>query len=293
MIDIKSGVCRLCGSEQNKILFKKRAFLIVKCRKCSFVFAIADTDSNLNSQQIYGEEYFIGKKSQGFSDYERFRDVISRNSEYRISLIQKYRACGNLLDVGCALGFFLETARKKGWNVWGIEISDYAVVHCKNRLGLSVFANRTGDYSNLPDNLFDVITMYDLIEHVEDPVFLLREMKKKLKLDGLLVIETPDVTSFYSNILKKYSPYIRPPAHLSFFSKYTLNRALESVGLKVETIAYSKKIVNLSYLINVLEPYNKTLASLFKWVSFISGPLKDHHIKLYLGGLYAVAFKDK
>jgi len=288
-IDIR---CGLCGSNDRKLLYKKNnGYYITRCNKCSFIYAFHSSLAKISYKDIYSEKYFSSNEKQGFSCYVSHKDILKKNSNYRIALIEKYKKRGCILDIGCAKGFFLKVAQRRGWEVYGLEISAAAAKYCKTEFDIPVFITED-DYNNsLPKEFFDVITLYDAIEHVENPVKLLSGIYKSLKSDGVIVIETPDISSIYAKFLRGYSPYIRPPAHLSFFSKDTIKRILLDTGFKIEKLTISIKIVNISYLINVLETHNKITAKLLSAISFMAGNLKYTPIKLYLGGLHVVAKK--
>jgi SAM-dependent methyltransferase len=162
-----SRKCNLCNETKTQVLFRKNSFNIVKCRNCGLVYV--DLQSTyIKIPDLYDFDFFEGnKKSRGYSGYLGEKDNIKRNSKKRWRRIERYQKRGKLLDVGCAAGFFLCTAAEN-WEVTGVDISEYMSSYARDVLGLNVL---TGGFveCNLPSEYFDVITMWDLIEHTQDP----------------------------------------------------------------------------------------------------------------------------
>lgn len=290
---MNSDGCRLCGSAYRRLLYKiNTGYAIFRCSKCSLIYAISSSPTQLNHKSLYSKDYFAGTQNQGFSAYILHKDIIDKNSEYRITNIERHKKNGCILDVGCAMGFFLEVARKNGWKVFGAEVSGAAAQYCREKFDIPVFIMEEGDKGEpLPREYFDVITMYDVIEHAEKPVKLLSQIYRSLKPEGIVIIETPDVESIYAKLLQGRSPYIRPPAHLSYFSRSTLRKILCDTGFTVEILNNARKIVNISYLINVLETNNKIMAKVLRLLSCALGNLKHKPMSLYLGGIYVLGRK--
>ena len=218
---------------------------MVKCDLCDLVFVNPQPSAALLNE-IYSEEYFKSKnaKKLGYSDY------LGEEASYRLEagqrnleLIEMHygkKKGGLLLDIGCAGGFFLKVARDKGWFVKGVEVSDYAAQFAREQLGLNVTTGFLKG-ANYQDGEFDVITMFDVIEHVPDPVEEMREINRVMKTDGLLVMDTPNIESDAARKQKENFWLIKED-HIIYFSPGTIKRLLEDSGFIVAEI--SKRLVS-------------------------------------------------
>ena len=143
-----------------------------------------------------------------------------------------------MLDVGCATGLFLETAKRRGYEVFGVEISEYAVRHMTESIGSQVFMGELKE-ARFSDGFFDIITMWDILEHLQDPVQVMREANRILRRDGIIVIETVNTSCLNAKLLGARWPLYAPPYHIFYFSVDTLSALLSKSGFhifKVEPI---------------------------------------------------------
>lgn len=136
---------------------------------------------------------------------------------------------GRLLDVGCGNGSFLDKMRQLGWEVAGVEPDGEAVAIARERLGLEIFKGAL-DEARFPDESFDAITMNHVIEHVPDPIGLLKECYRIMKLNGRLTIIIPNITSFGHNKFGEHWRGLEVPRHLTLFSPAALQTCAESAG---------------------------------------------------------------
>jgi len=169
-------------------------------------------------------------KNHTFNVYDKSRKYkIERFGKERISILKKYKKTGTLLDFGCGSGWFLEIA-KKYYNSYGIEYSDQLREVLDKNYQIKAFK----DFSNLPKNLkFDIITAFDVIEHVENPILFLRMVKKRLKKNGIALIYTPNKDSIGFNYLKFYNNLLCPPSHLFYFSEDNFRYMCKKTNFKL------------------------------------------------------------
>jgi SAM-dependent methyltransferase len=144
----------------------------------------------------------------------------------------RWKAGGRLLDVGCATGDFLAHMAKYGWQVHGVEPSLAASRRARQMHDLDV---RTGDLeqARFPDGYFDVVTLWDVLEHLHDPLGSLKEIHRILKSDGVLVIELPNTQSFDAMLFGTYWIGLDIPRHLYVFPPAPLEAMLEETGLQI------------------------------------------------------------
>ncbi len=184
--------CNYCNANEVYVLYDDGEYPIVKCKRCGLVY-ISPRPTGQETQKIYYEKYYSGWLSE-----EQRR---KRMWEARLRDVESFKRAGRLLDVGCGLGTFLGLARSSGWQVWGTEVSDYAVGWIDKRLKIEVFKGNLEDAGFEP-NFFDVITMWHVLEHLPDPFRTLRTAWQLLKEDGIIVIEVPNVN--YPRVFKMF-----------------------------------------------------------------------------------------
>ncbi len=165
-------------------------------------------------------------------------------------LTDRHPQPGDLLDVGAATGFFLDLARSRGWNTCGVEPSEYAsrVASQKN---LAVHCGVLEEL-NLPDASFDVITMWDVIEHGTDPNASLAAACRLLRPEGTLALNTPDAESFLARLLGLRWHLVVPPEHLILFGQRSLRQLLEANGFTVASLHRIGKRFTIQYVLQTL-----------------------------------------
>ena len=152
---------------------------------------------------------------------------------------------GRLLDVGCGAGYFLDAARKAGWLVQGVELSAAAAHVGREQLGLDIFQGTLADAA-FPDASFDVLTLFEVLEHLRDPGTVLAEARRILKPGGLLAVQVPNDLDAYRAWLSRSDNrwWVIPPLHLFYFTEPTLRRWLESFDMDVLSLASEGNVGN-------------------------------------------------
>lgn len=163
------------------------------------------------------------------------KPVVSKSADLIESRSKTGR--GKLLDVGCGYGFFLQEMKSRGWQVKGIEISQHGRQYAKRTWNLEIFSEPLENLQ-LPENTFDVVTLFYVIEHVLEPLDLLKAVRRVLKPTGLVLLRWPHTTP----IVKLLGPLSRrldlyhTPYHLYDFSSETIKKLLKQAGFRsVET----------------------------------------------------------
>jgi len=209
--------------------------------------------------------YFIG-----YDNYLEDEDNIRLTFSKRLKTIESYIPPGRLLDIGCATGFFLDLARQRGWQVTGTEVSAFSVQFARQRFGLDV---RLGTLRQIgfPSASFEVVVMWDVIEHVPDPLAELREIHRITVPEGVLSIITPDVSSLVARLLgPRWEEFRRVREHLYFFSRQTLKAMLWKTGFEILKVESADKVFYLGPAVRRLRYYTydglitNTLAKLVK-----------------------------
>jgi 2-polyprenyl-3-methyl-5-hydroxy-6-metoxy-1,4-benzoquinol methylase len=243
--------CNLCGHNNFRIIEKDEfPFQVLKCGSCGLVFVHPHPGRD-QLKSHYCENYYSEWINQ--QKNKRTRMWISR-----LNRIKKLQACGRLLDVGCGEGLFLSLAQDSGWQISGTELSPYASKFASKALGTEIYDGQLHNAS-FADNSFDVVTMWHVLEHVEDPISCLSEVHRVLRPHGLLVLAVPNANDLVMQMayriirrrrLKLFSIYDKE-VHLYHFSPKTLNAYLEKTGFDCLRISpdygivkFSKKLIN-------------------------------------------------
>jgi len=259
---IQQLICNICGS-QNCIVKPHKVFRdkLRVCKRCGLMFLYPQPSAE-DLRDFYGKEYFQKTKpnSYGYPNYLKDRENITRTFQRRLRGIQNiWPQKGPILDVGCAAGFFLEVAKQEGWDPYGIEISQYAASVAQQQFGERVFLG-TLFGSPFPQQFFDVITAWDYIEHVRDPIAELKQIRTLLKDSGLLVLSTPDVKSLPARITGDRWMGYKDKEHLYYFSSSTMRRALAQSGFVVVKEEHVGKYISMGFLTERFAAYSKMIS---------------------------------
>jgi len=165
--------------------------------------------------------------------------IIQKDWRFRTFMALKLRSNGHLLDVGCGSGSFLRLAKSQGYQVTGIDVSKASIKLAKEKFGLCDVYDMSAEEllsKNSWRKSFDVICLFDVLEHLENPVEVLSGLKKLLKPNGYLVCTVPS----YQRWPLLFDPYVDlPPHHLTLWTARTLETCMSTAGLKTIKIIRS------------------------------------------------------
>lgn len=210
---------------------------IVKCNSCGLVYINprrADSDILEDYSKVVDDKYLNEKKYR----------ILTFNKS--LELIKRYKIGGRMLDIGCCIGTFLEAARKSGWETYGVEPSRWAAEYARKESGLNVLEGTVGECAKFGTD-FDVITIWDAIEHMTDPLEDLRCAAGFLKKDGMLFFSTMNSGSFFTRFMGRRWPWYMD-MHLYYFEPKTIEKLLDKAGLKTVTITGYTHVISLDYL---------------------------------------------
>jgi 2-polyprenyl-3-methyl-5-hydroxy-6-metoxy-1,4-benzoquinol methylase len=212
--------CPACGSSIRKSEFTLKGYQYGRCKICGTIF-VADIINAAQIYQSYGEKYFESKKSltrqrQGYDSYVDLQESLKISFEQKLKIITRKIESGNLLDIGCAYGTFLETASRQ-YNCFGLEISTYAA-HTAREMYCAKTIISNIEQSSFLCGHFDVVTMWDVVEHLRYPISALEEVHRLLKPGGYCFISTDDIDSWLVKLFGKSWWSFAPPLHLCHFS---------------------------------------------------------------------------
>lgn len=241
--------CITCGqvSVFDK-LFSVGEFDVLRCAACGLVLLNVPKDEE-TLKKLYSRSYFEERRAYFFENSVTSSSVDADNETIRefrqalqdLQVLNPNR--GHLLDVGCGIGVFVALAEADGWKARGIDVSEFASRHAREQLGLDV-AQGTLETVSLAEESFDVVTMWDVLEHMPDPAKELQAARRILKRDGYLLLNTPNeagLQKIVANLVYRSSfGHIRYPLeklyhiyHLYYFTPDTLRKLLEHAGFRI------------------------------------------------------------
>ncbi|MDE1928441.1 MAG: class I SAM-dependent methyltransferase, partial [Burkholderiales bacterium] len=191
--------CVVCATPDPAPQFRRNGFDLVACRACACLY-VGQDPAGIDFDALYGADYYRGGHDQVFSDYVGQQAARRAQARRKLWLLRhlppRIPRRGRLLDVGCAAGFFLAEARAH-YEVQGVELSAWSSAWAREQLGLPVHTG-TLQQAALEAGRYDVVTLWDVIEHVPDPVPLLSEAARVLAPGGSVVLTTGDWGSAYA-----------------------------------------------------------------------------------------------
>lgn len=220
-------LCNLCEADDARSYLVTATETLVRCRRCGLVY-VNPRPPTKAIEAGYEEEFFLEEYRAVYGvDYVEDAPNIRRIARARLEMIERFCPGGSLLDVGCAAGFLLDEARRRGWTVQGVEVSRYASEYARGELHLPVVTG-TLESAAFPAGGFDVAVCYYVLEHLPDPLALVREIARVLRPWGLLSLAVPNLAGLYARFRRQ--EWLRERAvhqgHLYEFTPRTLRKLL-------------------------------------------------------------------
>ena len=211
-------MCSLCSAPLTKLLFEVQGYPIAKCTTCDLV-QVGQSVASEELTDVYREDYFTSLK---YSD----RNALEKEHVRRLTLLKKKlpSSSATILDFGCAGGDFINYSRSH-YQTWGYDVSHHAIktAQAKNPDVAHRLFHEEGEVYPFDQSFFDAIALWDVIEHLENPLRTLTALSAMLKPQGYFFISTPNVGTFLARILRQYWAFMTPPEHLHFFSRPSLD----------------------------------------------------------------------
>ena len=251
---------------------------ILRCTDCRFGFseyrpddeALADLYRTLDNRT-----------------YDSEQSARLRTAARHLRIVERHAQLGRLLDVGCASGMFLRAAADKGWDVVGLEPSRSFFESARQNLNGSgqVFCTVLQN-APLPTRSFDVITLWDVLEHVTDPVAFLRSCESLLKPGGLLFVNVPDLSSIQARLFGARWPLLLQE-HLNYFTPESLSRCAVSAGLEWIKFGHRPVSFSIGYIFYRLRQHQFPMAHFAERVVSRVG-LSGTVLTIPLGEIYGI-----
>jgi SAM-dependent methyltransferase len=248
--------CQVCGSDERDLKFRDGPFSIVTCRACGLVY-VTPRLSGQALLDVYDESYWLSQnpKQRGYADYKSESALYLKTYEKRMKLVSRFLPPNaRVLDVGCAAGYFLRVCQERGHDVHGVELSQAIAIEAQKALGaerihIGTLDDAAAAMDYRPES-FDLVTLWDVIEHVPDPQSVLSKIHELIAPNGRLLLETQNVASRWARLLGSRWHHYKHDEHLYHFSPRTITRLLTDCGFRVLDIgsAYAGKYVSFGFL---------------------------------------------
>lgn len=221
---IDATACPACDSSQNRFCGNKNGFRIIVCQNCQTLFTSGDAGQQFNYDEYYSPSNLT------------VPDFINQRLNEIVAGFEIYRKNNRFLDVGCGAGSLLAAAKRADWLATGVEVSKPSIDFLQER-GFQVFHGEL-EAAHFVENSFDVVTASEILEHISQPLALLKESLRILRPGGLFWATTPHGRGVSARLLGADWTCVSPPEHLQLFSVKGIKGLLEKAGFqKVQIFA--------------------------------------------------------
>lgn len=234
-------VCNICGTPQ-QLAYTKHNYPIMRCPQCGL--GATQIDNSEAILDLYDESYFQGGQSDGYADYLGSEQALRAEFRRALNAMRQYAPdSGNLLEIGCAYGFFMMEAASH-YTCTGLEVSESAVEYCRSH-GLDVHCDTVNAETIHNYGSFEAVVMLDVIEHLPDPGETIRLLSSVMTSGACLMLTTGDWGTLLARLTGKNWRLMTPPQHLYFFTRASITRLLNDNGLEVIKFEHPWKHVPL------------------------------------------------
>jgi len=259
--------CPWCGSDKAQInlwlkddFLTKEDFHICECLSCGLLYTMPRPPKDKIGDYYKSEEYYSHQENKkGFIPkiYEAVKKV---NLKHKIKIATNGLEAGKLLDIGCGVGDFIHVAEAKGWKCQGVEPSEEAKEIARKRIKANIINSEAME--TIPDATFDVVTMWHVLEHVDDLRWQVEQLQRLIKPNGRIVIAVPNYNSYDGQYYKEHWAAYDVPRHLNHFNKKTIVKIFKTKGL--ELVKTDKLAWDAYYISYMSEQYKIHMFPLIK-----------------------------
>lgn len=292
--------CNICGSKEREVIIKPSRKVsdptkiisasggvmgtqqVVKCKSCGlcYVNPRIKPDIVVNSYSEADDSLYASQAEGRISTFKE-----------SLKLVEKYaKKKGRILDIGAAAGFFLKVAKDNGWETYGVEPSKWSSEFANRNYKVNVKQGVLKE-ARFKDSFFDVVTMWDVLEHVPDPSSELKEVFRILKPGGMLIINYPDFGTPMARLAGSKWWFLLS-VHLFYFDRNSIEQILIKSGFVNPCFKPYWQSLSLGHLAKMLGLYSKTISLLSEKVFKLLG-LSDFKVKYYASQTNVIVWKPK
>jgi 2-polyprenyl-3-methyl-5-hydroxy-6-metoxy-1,4-benzoquinol methylase len=223
--------CDMCGVDDAELLFEKKSFKHVRCRQCGMVYVNPRLQNTMEKQQDFYDGFINASGSIEEAINEDYRGARRKRLRAEAKSYLSYNKTGHIMDLGCGFGAFLKASNEEGWeHPEGIEVIPQMAAYVQKIFPVKTKPLEDEQYDA---NLFDVVRLNNVIEHLPSPMALVKAVYHILRPGGLFVISTPNFNSFSVAMCGPDWQYIGGDDHIYLFTPTTLKCLLENNGFRV------------------------------------------------------------
>jgi 2-polyprenyl-3-methyl-5-hydroxy-6-metoxy-1,4-benzoquinol methylase len=243
-------------------------------------------------------DYANAEYSNGlYREYLEANDLKYATFEYRLNkVIEAFKkqnpsgASPRILDVGCSNGRFIEVAIRNGIDAWGLELSENAIAAAAPTTRGRIYRGDANNIESLGMEKSDIITAFDLVEHLFDPFSFLNNLRKMVTENGLIVITTPDASSLLRLLMGKNWPMLQPFQHTILLSRKASKMLLQKTNYTNVLVDGTKKVFTLDYLFNQLRGPSPSLYQTYnRFNKILPRFMRENKIQVNIGEMMLVA----
>jgi len=223
--------CPICDKDNTDLFRNENNWNLVKCRECSLIYVNPRPIQGGPLDKLY-THYSDDTYSEKINSYISDKPLGMLKARRLLHNIKRFKKNGRILDIGFGAGYFLLAAQDLGYEPFGVDTSQIFYDYAKDELGLNVSLG-TIHQAYYPDNYFDVITMFNVLSHLDTPIHDFSEINRILKKDGLLVLETGNSGDLTKVVAEKYKLAWDAPEHLYWYSKDNLRELLRKTNFQL------------------------------------------------------------
>lgn len=233
LVALAATTCPVCGGQDLMPAWTIAGYALSRCTGCTHLFVSAGLAPGVLDQAYERDYYAAGGARTGYADYLAKAPQRLRGFAQRLHELERYtHGRGRLLDFGCAVGLFVRVAAEAGWDAVGLERSAWAADYGRRQYGLRILDGSEPECAGF-DQHFDLVTMWDVLEHLEDPRGVLEQVAHWLKPGGVLALNTVDSASRGARLAGEHWRHLAPPHHLQYFTRQSLLQLLRASGFRL------------------------------------------------------------
>ncbi|MBI5003354.1 class I SAM-dependent methyltransferase [Candidatus Woesearchaeota archaeon] len=310
--------CNLCGQNNYNIIYEKidtpleipltdkfsaaKGILstdqIVKCRNCGLVYTNPRIKSTIiiDSCSQGDDEVYVSQEEGRKKTFQEGIDWIKKVTQKKESDKETSNEKKKILDVGCAAGFFLAVAKESDFDPYGSELNAWLAEYGRKKFNLENVKAGTLEDAKWKDNFFDHVTMWDVLEHVPDPMKTLKEINRITKNNGYIIISYPDYSSIFAKLFGRRWWFLLSH-HIYYFTPKTMDMMLEKAGFEIVTDKMHWQELKIVYMLDMFVKLNKNpiIKAPFQATSTIlkAVGLKDMKVRYYASQRDIIAQKKR
>lgn len=263
--------CPVCDCKNTSRVLNYQTYQLWECNVCSLQF-ISPFPTEQQLDKTYQEHYFATDKqgAYGYRNYANMQKQLQQEAQTKLAFLHEFVPKGVMLDVGAGTGVFITLAKKFGYDIWANDISKFA---CDKLAQREVRVIR-GSLSKitLPKNKFDIVTAWDVFEHIPQINKTVKNIASSLKPGGILALTTPDTNSLDAKIFgHHWYGYKKIPEHLIFFNQSSINKLLEKSDLEILETKPWGFVRSVGFLLDrmvVFSPIFRPIRSIMEKIGF-------------------------